>query len=120
MKYCYTCKRYFTDEFHFCTQCGKSFTVRFCRSGRHLNPIDAHYCRECGSSDLSNPDKEPPDSTPAKVFLIAGSFAAAAVALIFVLLSLWATDGLPPPAIFFFMLGGAVVLVGWSSFRQSL
>jgi RNA polymerase subunit RPABC4/transcription elongation factor Spt4 len=120
MKYCYTCKRFFTNEFRFCSLCGRSFGVRYCRRGRHINAIDAHYCRECGSSDLSTPVKKPPDSTRAKAMFITCAFLAATVALGFVLWSLSELDSLPPPIMFIIIVLGALVLFCWSSFRGSV
>ena len=119
MKHCYTCSRFFTDEYQFCTGCGRSFGVRYCRSGLHLNSAASEYCRECGSSDLSTPDEEPPDSKSVKVFIVATALAGLALAVTFVFLSLQATESLPSWKILLLMLGGAIVLVSWSSFRQN-
>ena len=119
MKYCYTCSRYFTDEFLFCTQCGRSFGVRYCRNGLHLNSTGSEYCRECGSSDLSTPDDEPPDSMSLKVLIIVGALVGLALAVIFVFASLRATESLPSGRIVLLMIAGAVVLAGWTSFRRN-
>ena len=120
MKYCYTCSRYFTDEFLFCTQCGRSFGVRYCRNGLHLNSTASEYCRECGSSDLSTPDEEPQDSMPLKVLIFAAALLGLVLAVTFVIASLRATESLPSGRIFLFMIGIAITLVSWTSFRRNM
>jgi hypothetical protein len=69
MKYCYTCKTSRPDGFKFCTRCGSSFDVKYCRN-IHPNPVDAVYCQLCGSSDLSVPHRRPRTRTSWVVVLL--------------------------------------------------
>src|SRR5438128_6848258 len=56
MKYCHNCKIYRPEDSRFCTRCGSSFDVKYCRK-LHPNSVTAEYCSVCGSSDLSTPHK---------------------------------------------------------------
>ena len=84
MKYCRNCQLYFGDDVQFCTFCGASFNVKYCRRRLHPNPIDARYCRLCGASDLSKPHAKPQQTTRRLplVFFVALSVAAAALLLV--------------------------------------
>jgi hypothetical protein len=54
MRYCLACRK-FSGNGPLCTQCGRSFGGRLCKSKkRHLNPPDAQFCGECGTDDLTD------------------------------------------------------------------
>src|SRR5437870_13455127 len=61
MKYCYNCRRGHSNAFLFCSGCGASFDVKYCRK-LHANSAQAEYCHLCGSSELSSPHKRPKES----------------------------------------------------------
>src|SRR5436190_18850548 len=61
MKHCYNCDSKYPDTCLFCTGCGASFDVKYCRR-LHANSSQAEYCHLCGSSELSSPHKRPNDS----------------------------------------------------------
>ena len=120
MKYCLNCKRYFTEDFSFCTQCGGSFNVRYCARRLHLNPISAHYCKLCGTSDMSEPNtpsREGDEGGRRFPLLFLAAVVVVLTALLVVLTSLYAMDALPPAFVFLAMIIVAVLLAG---FRRSV
>ena len=68
MKHCYNCDRKYSDAFLFCTGCGASFDVKYCRK-LHANSTQAEYCHLCGSSELSSPHKQPKESMRSVIVL---------------------------------------------------
>src|SRR2546425_13111650 len=88
MKYCHNCKIYRSGESKFCTRCGSSFDVKYCRK-LHLNTVTAEYCSVCGSSDLSTPHKPSSRQTVAVLTAAGVGIAAAVIVLASVLQSLF-------------------------------
>src|SRR5207247_8377214 len=68
MKHCYNCDSKYPDTFLFCTGCGTSFDVKYCRK-LHANSSQAEYCHLCGSSELSSPHKRPKESIRSVIVL---------------------------------------------------
>src|SRR6266704_5692761 len=95
MKHCYNCRRKFPDTFLFCTACGASFDVKYCRK-LHANSSQAEYCHVCGSSELSSPHKRPTESMRSVIVLTIIVLFAAAGILRMVLLSLPETGLMQP------------------------
>src|SRR6266849_1212039 len=84
MKYCYTCRAYRPNDSTFCTRCGSSFDVKYCRK-LHPNPVTAEYCRLCGSSDLSTPHRRPKREMVTLVAVLVVSLSAVGTALMVIL-----------------------------------
>src|SRR5713101_1826853 len=106
MKYCYTCRAYRPEDSTFCTRCGSSFGVKYCRK-LHPNPVTAEYCRVCGSSDLSTPHKRPRRRG-------VGLFITAALGVLVAIVTVWsivrsvsAYDSISSGEILLILLGGA-------------
>src|SRR2546426_1441963 len=87
MKHCYNCGRKYPDTFLFCTGCGASFDVKYCRK-LHANSSQAEYCHLCGSSELSSPHKRPKESMRSAIVCGVVLLFATGVILRFVLRSL--------------------------------
>src|SRR5207249_11017808 len=86
MKHCYNCDRKYPDTFLFCTACGASFDVKYCRK-LHANSSQAEYCHLCGSSELSSPHHRPKEWQMAVIVLSTVALLVAAGALIVLLRS---------------------------------
>lgn len=114
MKYCYNCKAYRPNTFRFCSQCGGSFSTRYCRK-LHTNPVQAEYCGVCGSSDLSIPHKAPKFSNVG--WTVAVPIVTALGALGFVVGLLAVSDSVPPGNIFLLMSVGGFLVFVWSRFK---
>ena len=116
MKYCYTCKRSSPDTCAFCTHCGSSFDVKYCRK-LHANSAQAEYCRVCGSSDLSTPHIRPKRSGTVVIVLAGAGLLTALGALVFILRSGTGFDGVSTVEIVLVLIGVAGTLALWSHFR---
>jgi hypothetical protein len=116
MKYCYTCKRSSPDTFVFCTRCGSSFDVKYCRK-LHANSAQAEYCQVCGSSDLSTPHIRPKGSGIVAIVSTAAGLLTALGALVFIITSGTGFDGVSAAEILLGLIGVAGALVLWSHFR---
>src|SRR2546422_10565229 len=95
MKHCYNCDRKYPDTFLFCTACGASFDVKYCRK-LHANASTAEYCHVCGSSELSSPHKRPTESMMNMIALTVVALSAVASILRMVLRSLPDTGLIQP------------------------
>ena len=83
MRYCTGCSRFSTGDPLFCTNCGRTFSVRLCPR-LHVNPRDAAVCAECGSRELTQP--QPRVSLPTGLALRALRYLPPALLM---LLSVW-------------------------------
>lgn len=68
----------------FCTLCGSSFDVKYCRK-LHPNPVTAEYCGVCGSSDLSTPHRRPKRGMVGVVTLVVVSISVAGSTLVVII-----------------------------------
>src|SRR5437879_13697716 len=98
MKHCCNCNRKYPDTFLFCTACGASFDVKYCRK-LHANSSQAEYCHLCGSWELSSPHKRPKESITRVIVLMVVVLSVVAAILMTVLRSLPET-GLVQPRMF--------------------
>jgi ribosomal protein L40E len=113
MKYCYTCRAYRPKDSTFCTRCGSSFDVKYCRK-LHPNPVTAEYCRVCGSSDLSIPHNRPKRKFIILVIVLVVSVSVVGTALTVILRSLVEDDAVASWRIVGIMGLTALAIVAWT------
>ena len=116
MKYCYTCKSEYPDTFLFCTRCGASFDVKYCRN-LHANSREAEYCNVCGSSNLSSTDDRPKESR-AGIIIGTAIVLCAIVGILFIVLSSFGeTTIIRPRTVLLTAAFAAGAVVVWDTFR---
>src|SRR5713101_9173376 len=113
MKYCNNCRRGHPNTFLFCTGCGASFDVKYCRK-LHANSYQAEYCHLCGSSELSSPHKRPTASMRSVIVLTVIVLFAAAGILRMVLRSLPETGLMQPRTVLATASASACLVAMWS------
>ena len=113
MKHCYNCDRKYPDTFLFCTACGASFDVKYCRK-LHANSSTAEYCHVCGSSELSSPHKRPKESMRSVLVLGLVVLSAVAGILRLVLRSLPETGLMQPRTVLASASASACFVAFWS------
>src|SRR5207249_2253890 len=117
MKHCHNCDRNYPDTFFFCTGCGASFDVKYCRK-LHANSSQAEYCHACGSSELSSPHKRPTEPMRPVIALTVIVLFAAAGILRMVLGSLPESGFMQPRTVLATAGVSASLVVIWSSVRR--
>ncbi len=118
MKYCYNCRFYLSNDFIFCTKCGSSFDLKYCRK-LHPNSARAEFCKVCGSPDLSTSHRRPTDKRISVIILIAVALLfVVVIPLVVVLRSLNVYDALPSNKLLLLMIAAAIILATASSFRK--
>src|SRR6266704_2028720 len=113
MKHCYNCRRKYPDTCLFCTACGASFDVKYCRK-LHANSSHAEYCHVCGSSELSSPHKRPKESMRSVLVLGLVVLSAVAGILRLVLRSLPETGLMQPRTVLASASASACFVAFWS------
>src|SRR5207248_750212 len=117
MKHCYNCDRKYPDTFLFCTGCGASFDVKYCRK-LHANSSQAEYCHLCGSAELSSPHKRPTESIRSMVALTIVALFAVAGILRMVLSSLPENALMQPRTVLATASASAGIVAIWSLVKR--
>src|SRR3989454_2800399 len=117
MKHCYNCGRKYPDTFLFCTGCGASFDVKYCRK-LHANSSHAEYCHVCGSSELSSPHKRPTESMRSVIVLTVIVLVAAGGILTLVLRSLPESGLMQPRTVLVTASASACFVAIWSLVKR--